>query len=356
MRALAIALLSACGIFCARPALASGGPLAPRVGVTLLVDRGPGTEECIGASALEQAVEARLQRAAFLHHQATPLRIRLRLARIGKRQWSAELRLEAANGGSLGERKLTTAAAHCSALDDSLALVVALLVDAPLGERERELEGKGEQAAPSQPAAPTERTTPSPLPAPKATLIDLPPNTLAPRQPWRWEASLAASLALGLLPRAGWGLELGVSAKPATGPELRLFLQGYAPRDAYGGPEHAGAHFDALFVGLEVCPLAAELGTWRLAACAGQNLGRLHASAFGYDQNSSANDLLYTLLARAVLLAPVLGRLSARLSARAEIPLSRPAFYYGARENNEATVFELSPALAVFEAGLSIAL
>jgi hypothetical protein len=355
MRALAIALLSASGALFARPSLADSARTSRPVGVSLVVDRGPGTEQCIDAAALEQGVEARLHRTAFLHQGVAPLRIGLRLKRRGRHDWSAELRLESESGENLGERKLRTTAAHCSALDDSLALVVALLVDAPLGEREREIE-RASATSPASPPTQTPTKAELPIRAPKATTIELPSTTIAPRQPWHWEATAAASLALGLLPGLGTGFALGLSAQPSAGPELRLFGEIYAARDAHEGPAQAGARFSALFVGLEVCPLAAQLGGLRVAACAGQNLGRLHATAFGYDQNWSANDLLYTLLARGELVIPLSGRLSARLSGRAEFPLSRPVFYYGAPENAERDVFELSPTLAVLEAGLSIAL
>lgn len=359
MRALAIALLSTSGALFARPSCADDAAARRPIGVTLLVERGPGTEQCIEAAVLERGVEARLHRSAFLHQGQAPLRIALHLTRRARHEWSAELRLETEDGENLGERTLTTGAAHCSALDDSLALVVALLVDAPLIERERVERERGEERAPASlpppPSAPAVAPKP-PIRTPKPTTLDLPSDTLAPRQPWQWEATAAASLAFGLLPGVGTGLVLGVSANPRSGPELRVFAQLYSSRDAHAGPNQAGAHFGALLVGLELCPMAVELGALQFIACAGQNVGRLHASAFGYDQSLNANHLLYSLLARGELAAPLFGRLSARLSGRAELPLSRPIFYYGAPGNAEGDVFELGPTIAVFDLGLSVAL
>jgi hypothetical protein len=128
------------------------------------------------------------------------------------------------------------------------------------------------------------------------------------------------------------------------------------PRDAHAGPGEAGARFGLLVVGLDVCPLEGSAGGVRWSGCAGQALGRLRAAAFGYDQNSSESRLTFAVLVRGALSAPLTRRLSVRLSARAELPLSRPVFYYGSRENSERNVFEMSAVVAVFDAGLSIVL
>jgi hypothetical protein len=352
MRRLGIARLSACIALCTRVAFASDVPSQRAVGVRLDVSRQPGTEQCLTTHALEQAVEARLQRPIFVSDSSAQLVIRLRLALRDKRQWNADLRLEDGAGVNLGERTLAARAEHCSALDDSLALIVALLVDAPLSAREQKLLA----ATPPGLESGAETATPVLPSSTKPTLIELPTSTLAPRQPWRWEASVGVSLGLGLLPGTALGFELGVSGKAPRAPELRLFGGAYAPREAHAGPDDAGARFAALFVGLEVCPLDGQLSNLRWSACAGQSVAWLHAAAFGYDQNSSTDRLIYSLLARAALGLPLSGPVSARLSARAELPLARPVFVYGTGRNDEGSVFEMNPLLVVFEAGLSVAL
>jgi len=334
-----------------QPAAAAPGPVPAleRGGVELNLDRGPGTERCIDAPALERNVETRLHRRVFVREKAPFIRIFLRLSHVNARAFSAQLRLVSDDGESLGERTLITNAAHCSALDDSLALVVALLVDAPLGEREAELAESERSASTPRAAKDEEKASRTP------TTVELPASTFAPREPWQWRATAGASLALGLLPGAAIGLELGVRARPSRGPELSVFAQGYARREASSG-DGAGAHFDALFVGLEICPLQTEVAGMRFAACVGQNLGRLHVAAFGYDQNSSATRLLYNVLARGRVSIPLVERVSAHLSARGEVPLARPLFYYGARENIDHDVFQPNAILAILELGLSVAL
>jgi len=356
MRVLEIAFLSAWVVLCTRPAFASDVRAPRHVGVRLDLSRQPGTEECLATGALQRAVEARLQRRIFVADSSAQLVIRLRLALRNQRQWTAELRLEDETGLNLGERTLTTSAPHCSALDDSLALIVALLVDAPLSDREQvQPISTGTRAVPESAAEPTARAPGSPSTT-EATRIELPPSTLAPRQPWRWEASAGATLALGLLPGKAFGFELAVSGKAPRAPELRLFGGAYAPREAYAGPGDAGARFAALFVGFEVCPFEGQLRSLRWSTCAGQSVAWLHAAAFGYDQNSSTDRLIYALLARGALLLPLLGPVSAHLSARAELPLARPVFVYGTSENDQRSVFEMNPLSAVLEAGLSVAL
>jgi hypothetical protein len=276
------------------------------------------------------------------------------MARRAKREWSAELELQTESGASLGQRTLSTTATHCSSLDDSLALVVALLVDAPSRAPERSDEPLISDAAAATPE-PKEPLAVRRARA-EATPIQLPPSTLAPREPWRFEATASASLALGLLPGSAFGVELGLSGKAPRAPDLRVFAGAYASRDALAGPGAAGARFGFLFVGLEICPLEGSVGRLRWSTCAGQSVGRLHAAAFGYDQSLSTDRLVYALLGRGALVLAVSGPLSVRMTARAELPLARPVFFYGSRDNMERNVFEMSPVVAVFDAGLSIAL
>src|SRR6188474_2012752 len=111
--AVAVAICSSAGRAAAEP-----GALA-----TLELTRTSAAEHCIDAPTLTRSVETRLARRAFA--TTAPLRLRVALDRHGS-NWIAELYLSD-SAGPLGERSLSTGAAHCSALDDSLALVVALL-------------------------------------------------------------------------------------------------------------------------------------------------------------------------------------------------------------------------------------
>ena len=328
-----------------------------RARVSLDVKRGVGTEQCIDAPALQRGVETRLQRAVFELNERSAFRIHLRLQQLAHHRWSAELELETDAGAPLGQRTIVTDAAHCSSLDDSITLVLALLVDAPLAASTEPLPEPALAPDPPQPGvddrAQTVPRAPEQVPT---TPLQLPRDTYAPREPWHWEASLGVTLALGALPGVPGGFELGLGAKPAHAPELRLFAGAYQPRDAHAGDGGAGAHFSAQHLGLELCPLHGLLGGARLALCAGQSLGRLHVRAFGYDQNSSLTRLTFALFAHGALGIPLAGRLSLRIAGRLEAPLTRALFTYGTRNGTEGNVFRSAPAVAVLEAGFLVAL
>ena len=147
-----------------------------------------------------------------------------------------------------------------------------------------------------------------------------------------------------------------LGAKPAHTPELRLFGGAYQPRDAHAGDGGAGAHFSAQHLGLELCPLEGRLAGARLSLCAGQSVGRLHVSAFGYDQNSSLTRLTFALFAHGALHVALAGPLSLRIAGRLEAPLTRAVFTYGTRNGTDGNVFRSAPAIAVLEAGFLVAL
>ena len=96
-------------------------------------------------------------------------------------------------------------ASHCSALDDSLALSVALLVDQPPDPEP--------PASPTEPAGPPALAPPAAPPAPSKlpTPITSPADVSAPREPWQ--------LRFGVAVAAGWGV------LPAIEPALMLYVK-----------------------------------------------------------------------------------------------------------------------------------
>ena len=348
MRLCATILLGFTGVLTALRAQAeeAGGRVALRV------ERDASVEQCIAGAELERAVEARLGRTVFTSQAQAPLAIRLTLARRGNREWSADLALHAADGTALGERQITSRGAHCSVLDESLALVIALLVDAPLAAQvESEARAARSAASPASnatnPAKPQAERKPSPL--------RVPADAHAPRAPWRIEAGASALLSFAVLPGAALGFELGLGVKPAHAPDFRLLGGSYQRRSAETAPG-SGGRFALSYLGLEVCPLESRLGPVRGAACVGQIVGTLRATAYGFDENSSNTRLYYALFARAELLVLVTGRVGARFGARAEAPLSRADFVYVAPDGAERRLFQGSAIAAVLGAGLTVRL
>jgi hypothetical protein len=351
MRPAVTTLLGLCGVFCALPASALG-----HGDVALGVEHRPGTEQCIETAALERAVEARLHRTVFTTQQNAQLRIELVLEHAADAQWSAELSLRTASGASLGQRRIETSARHCSALDDSLALVIALLVDSP-----PPVEAAPPPAPPSAAPSPIPPTAPPPVhppslakPAP-ATTIQLPSDTHAPREPWHADVAAGPALTGGVLPGIAFGPEASVGLKPAFVPEVRLFGGLLGQRESRVGSSASGARFGFAYLGLELCAGFAAPRRLRPFACLGQVVGRLRAEAFGFDENRVSSLLRFALHARLGIAVSIAGPLSLRLDARGELPVTHSVFVYGGRNGQEGGIYKTSPVAGVLELALALA-
>jgi hypothetical protein len=238
-------------------------------------------------------------------------------------------------GVELGTRRLETAARHCSALDDSLALVLSLALDV----RTRvpaELEPPSVAAAPASapeaapPAAPSmplsvstpeiQRLAPTPL--------VIPASTHPAREPWRVAGSLGAVLGAGLMPSLGLGVrgKLELSA-PSFWP-LGLAFAAWGEQSVGGA---RGADFDVYSVELTLCPLSHAVGAWHLQACAEQLLGRVDAAGFGFDEQAP-QDRWLVALGGAAGARYELGALFVGVEGSLLAPLVRRRYFYRAGE------------------------
>src|SRR6478609_82831 len=149
----------------------------------LELQKGPGTEGCLDQRSLSHAVESRLRRRAFREDVPATLFVKIAITR-DRAAWSALLTMHDGSGAFLGRRSLTTEAADCSALHDSLALVVALLVDSPPPPTAEEDEvptapALTQSAAPVTAAPPTTTNSEAKPASEKPSPIVLPPDTPA---------------------------------------------------------------------------------------------------------------------------------------------------------------------------------
>ena len=317
--------------------------------------KGPGTEQCIDARTLIRAVELRLQRRAFRQDLPATLFVRVAVQRTVEASWSAEISMRDGAGAFLGSRSIVTSARHCSALDDSLALVVALLVDSP---------PVAPPVAPNpepEPGGPTTVTPSRPPPRKpafpaKTSTISLPRDTPARRQPWLFNVGVGGAAAIGMLPGVAPGVELGVGARPPTVPAIRFFAGLYPARQQERAGAQSGARFSLASLSLELCPLDHALGVVHWFGCAGQTLGWLRVAAFGFDENTTTSHLTYALLASTGLTIPFVRSFAGRLGVRAEVPLERGIFTYGARDGSERGLFEMKSVTAALDAGLIVEL
>jgi hypothetical protein len=301
--------------------------------------RSPGAAQCMTAEALRQSVAKRLGRDPFVDGEGD-VTLRGRASAEGEPSgWVVELELRTSSGLPIGTRTLRTEAAHCSALDESLPLVVALMLDVPRDELPRPL------PAPPPPV-PKSVTPPSP--------ISVPRETHAPREPWRFQLAVLATGAAGLVPGIGLGAGVSLGVEPPTFWLTELDVAVWLPSDAER-PE-GGSRFRLVTVGLALCPLSLDSAPLRLDVCAGQRIGRLSAEGFGFERNREQARLSYALGARARGWLTLAGPLRVGLGAGGEVPLWRDQFVYSAANGQRPSLFRMSPVVGAAEALLGVSL
>jgi hypothetical protein len=320
--------------------------------VALSVQQGSGAQACMDSEQLQRGVERRLKRRVFVEPAEANLKLVVIFSRTGQ-DTEARIELSSIDGTPRGTRSLVTSG-HCSALDDSLALSVALLVDQPP-------DPEPEPGPTSPPAPPPTTESPTgPPPAPPAaarratpTPITIPPEVVAPREPWH--ARLGASLvgAWGVLPAVRPAFALYLKLVPRNFVPIVVQGEGFwraqAERDA-----SSGARFQLFRAGLALCPSLHESAPVAAALCFGQKVGWLTVEGYGFDQDRTERRLNFALTAggegRLRLFAPV----SIRGYLGAEVPLARDRFTSSGR--NASELFEPSPIAILGEIGLEAAL
>jgi hypothetical protein len=293
---------------------------------------------CLSAVALERSVEERLQRAVF-RDGAPKLVVQVVFERRAA-QWFVRIELRDAEG-PLGARELSTEAAHCSALDDSLALVVALLVETP---PERESAPGPTPAAPALP--------PARVPVPRPAEIRVPKETFAPREAARFGVRLSALAALGLLPGTALGAELALQAQFARVPPIVLLLEAFIPRKETLSARDAGAELASERFGLEVCPALLAGQNARLESCLGQRVGRMRAEGFGFDRNVATDRLHYAFSAALNSVLALGARFELSAGIRAEVPFTRDDFTVRPGGGEGEVVFRPAPLSTNLRIGL----
>lgn len=287
----------------------------------LSVEYGPGTEACVDQARLARSVERRLKRRVFVAEAEADLRFRVAFVASGE-QLEARIELSNRDGTPRGTRSLVTTG-HCSKLDDSLALSVALLVDEP---PEPEPEAAPAPASPA-PAAPV-------TPPPKPRSIEIPPEVAAPREPWHGGVIASGKGSWGVLPDIRPAFLLGLRLVPPRFPAIILQGEAYLPADAERDAD-SGARFRLLRAGLALCPELARGARASVAVCVGQQVGWLTAEGYGFDHDATQRRLQYSFTlageGRLRLFSPV----SLRGAAGVELPVTRDRFTSAGRNAQE---------------------
>jgi hypothetical protein len=314
--------------------VARAEPRPARARLALTVDET--SAGCVDAPALEAAVEQRLGRDAFTRAPRRDLEVRLNVSHRG-RTTRADLVVESSQGTRVGERVLEARADDCATLRDSLALVLALLVDLEIDE-------------PSS-SAPADAT---PELRERRTPVRIPPAPVrTERAPLRFESGVAVGTTIGPLPTPAFGALLTGGLEGRGLPRVRLRLGGWLPEEQHV-EDAAGARFTRLTAGLALCPSFAERGRLQGFACASQTVTSTHGRGFGYDANRDRSQVGVELGAELRGALRVTRALRLELGTGLAAPLERDRYVYRDRDGGVVGLFRPAPVAWTTDLGFGV--
>jgi hypothetical protein len=233
---------------------------------------------CIDQATLARTVETTLDRAVFHSPTAATARIEgtIGAATTGG-GFRAKIILRSSSGEVLAERELSTSAATCDRMDESVAIVVALMVDG-LEEKPAKLEVP---AKVPRPPPPPPAPKPPPRPPPSRVITTEP----TARVPLLLEGELGGSFALGLLPRPSLGSYLRGELGVGHAWSMALVAHGFLPSRTVGAG--SGAEIHAWAVDANACYAPVHARSTRLVGCLLLGAGFTDATPVGTDRLGS---------------------------------------------------------------------
>lgn len=324
------------------------GAVPPRTSSLSWV-RLPGAEGCIGTHALASAVETRLRRTVFVSASAADVSVEGRVERTSSpRGWRAVVAMSDAHGAALGERTLESAEPSCGALDEPLALVVAVMIDPDAA------------LAPAPPAVPAPPPTAAP-PAPREPEPRVVVRTRrvvvrerAPAARWRFDLLGRVAVAAGYMPGISPGLSGASVVEPPGFLPIELELALFPTATARSSDGAFEARLGLLVAGALLC--APTLGGERLRAqgCAGLEAGVLQARGVGADVSLEDERAVVQLAARARAILRVVGPFVVQASASLVVPLRRDRFVVRDADGAAHAIFEPAPVGGTFDLGAGL--
>ncbi|MBL9025726.1 MAG: hypothetical protein JNL21_26260 [Myxococcales bacterium] len=296
-----------------------------------------GAEGCVGTRELAEGVEKILRRPVFVSAAQADLAIEGRAEKLGQGTgFKAVLAVADAAGKPLGTRELTTESSDCHALDEQVALAVALMVDP-----------EGALAPPPPPPEKEDPPPPPPPPIEKKVYVPVPvPTKPEPQEePWRGDVFAGFTLGFGWLPRVAPGANVGASLEPPWFFPIEATLKFFAPQ-TIEAPRGATILFYSFQGALLGCPLRHGGSIGEIRACAGLEGGFLMGDGDGFDTEPTDTSPL-----RAQLGATVKGRAEIKvvgpfhlgLATGVTVPFFRDEFVYTGAGGGEAFVFQQAP-------------
>ncbi len=284
--------------------------------------------DCIGARELASRVERILGRTFFVATADADIIARGAIAREEEAHvFTLELIDRA--GHVIGRRQARRERGSCHALDRSIAVIIATLVELPVVQTTMQL--------PDEEIDPTETVDPERPPTSDAEmpLMNEPPS-------WELRSGAGFALSVGLVPEIGMGgsILFGLMAErdwPALVLEARILSPTTMLDDA-----GLGARFFLADAHLGVCPTA-TFDVVRLGGCAEIGGGAIVADAIGLS-NPRTGVITPLITARFALeLRVVIAPFELRLATGVDIPIVRDPFVRDAGTERETRIHETAP-------------
>lgn len=320
--------------------------------------RMPGADACVATQALARGVETRLGRTVFVSPAEADVSVEGRIEKKGT-GFAATIVLRDSEGKSLGTRTLEKADPACDKLTESLVLIIAVMIDPDAA------------MAPTPPVpAPTPAPTPTPAPAPAPAtpperiyvpvpvpvLVQGPERTVREAPALRFDGSLSARFAAGIVPFPG----IGGSVVGVLVPRKLIGILGRASLYVPSTEAIPGTSAEVSFVhgtlGSGLCPLAHVVGPALLTACGEGDVGLLMARPSGLPR--TVNETRVTVSAGASFAASFLvsGPFTLRAGLSGMIPLVRESFEVTLPTDGKYEVFRQAPATLAVDLGFGLRL
>lgn len=285
--------------------------------------RMPGSESCIATQALARSVEERLGRHVFVSAAEADVSVEGRIETRGA-GWHSVITIRDGKGALLGTRELDRADGACTAMNEPLALVIAVMIDP-----EARLGASSPPPLPPPAAAPAPASPAAPAPAP----VSPPPDADAapkPRakEPWRFQGDAVATINSGLAPDVDPGGSIAGTLFLPNG--IPIGLRGYGslflPTKAT--QDGASASFDQFYLGSAICPTLRRPAVV-LMLCFGGHLGVLRSHPETQGRNvDDKTELLWNAVSEGRITVPLFAPLALTGGLSAVLPLLRPTFGY----------------------------
>jgi hypothetical protein len=299
----------------------------------------PGTEDCVDGRTLAQRVDQELGRPVFTSPGSAGIFIEAAASR-NDAGYAVVLRIFDDQGKPLGSREVRSEKDDCTELSDTLALVLAVMVDP---------EAVLSTMATEKPAAPPPST-----PVSSEAEVAEPEQPRASERRSLTEAALFARGNYGSLPNLGVGLGIAVSTLAIPYVTLRLEGTGYLDQERSLDATSGGARFRLLLAGLFACPLRADKARLGLLACAGIEAGAMQTQAFELEPNENdQTDPMVNGAARMSAHVRLFGPVVAALGANLSVPLLRTLYEVTRDDGVTAELFEPRAFAIAFDLGLS---